>query len=80
MVQIANGLIAALGGSLQAILLLLPQSPFNFTNAIDNKFLKFINYILPINQAVAHLSAYLVAVAIYYSIRIVLRWAKIAAN
>lgn len=80
MIKIINALIAKLGSGLQALLLLLPQSPFDFTYNIDNSFIKMVNYVLPFSQAVAHLSAYISAVIIYYGLRIVLRWIKAAGD
>lgn len=80
MVDILNGLIQKAGDALQALILLLPLSPFNYVYSIDNKFIRFINYILPLPQAVAHLTAYINAVVLYYAIRIVLKWIKAAGN
>jgi hypothetical protein len=80
MVAIINALISKLGVALQALLLLLPQSPFTYILSVDNKFIQNINYILPLPQAVTHLTAMVNAVIIYYAIRIVLKWIKAAGN
>jgi hypothetical protein len=80
MVTIINALISKVGSALQWVILLLPQSPFNFTYNIDNKFIKQINYILPFSQAVAHLETVITAVVIYYGLRVILKWVKAAGN
>lgn len=79
-VGIINAIIEKFGEALQALISILPASPFNYTYTMDNKFIKIINYILPFSQAVAHLTAYLSAVVVYYGLRIVLKWIKAAGN
>jgi hypothetical protein len=80
MVSIINSLISALGSALQALLNLLPDSPFQFVYSIDNQYLNMINYFLPIKEFVACLEAYASAVLVYYVIRVPLRWAKAAGE
>lgn len=78
MIEIVNGLINALGIVLTAMLSLLPSSPFNFVQNIDADWLKAINWIFPIAEAIAMLELFLTATVSYYSIRIVLKWLKAA--
>lgn len=80
MITILNAIILSLGTILQAIIILLPESPFNFVYNIDNEFIQNINYILPLPQVVAHLTLILQAIIIYYGLRIALKWIKAAAN
>lgn len=76
MIEIINAIIEKLGVVLQAVLSLLPSSPFNFVANIDNQWLKAINWLFPVSEAIAHLELYVLAVISYYAIRIVLRWIK----
>ena len=80
MIRIINALISKLGVALQALILLLPQSPFTYIMTVDNTFIQNINYILPFPQAVAHITLMVNAVVLYYGIRIVLKWIKAAGN
>lgn len=80
MISILNAIISGLGAALGALISILPTSPFNWTYNIENKFIQQMNYILPLSQAVAHLELYVTGVAIYYGIRIVLKWIKAAGN
>jgi hypothetical protein len=80
MIGIINALISKVGIVLAAVLALLPDSPFNWTYGLDSGWIGNMNYILPFSQAVAHLEAYILAVIVYYGIRIVLRWVKAAGN
>lgn len=80
MISILNAIINSLGTILQAMLLLLPTSPFNFVLNIDNQWIKAMCWLLPFAQAVAHLQVYCVAVIAYYAIRVVLRWIKVVGS
>lgn len=78
MIRIFNGFIKGLGKILQLVLLILPESPFKWieSKTINNEWLQNANYILPFNQAVSHLSLFVSAVAVYFGLRIILRWIK----
>lgn len=80
MISILNGIINAMGDVLLIMLGLLPESPFNYVYNINSEWLANINYLFPIVQAVAHLEAFLLAVIVYYGIRIVLRWIKVVGS
>lgn len=80
MIKLINMLINGLGVALQAVLLLLPDSPFNFAHNIDSGFLGFLNFVFPVQSAVAHLVSFVTAAALYYGIRIVLRWIKASSS
>lgn len=76
MIGIFNALISKLGLILSALLLVLPDSPFNYVVNLQSSWVQAINYILPISEAVAHLEAYVTAVLVYYCLRVMLRWIK----
>lgn len=80
MVGIFNFLIKQVGLAISAVLMLLPDTPFNFDKAFDNQILGLMNYFLPVQQAVAHLVLYVTAVSVYYGLRVLLRWLKVASN
>lgn len=80
MIKILNSVISALGLALQAVLALLPDSPFHFSQNINSGFLGFISWIFPVEAAVAHLSSFCVAAAVYYGLRVILRWVKASAD
>lgn len=80
MIGIFNAIIKGFGVVLTAILSLLPKSPFVFVSSINNKYLGYINYFLPVTSAVAHLELFVAAVLIYYGLRVVLKWVKAAGN
>lgn len=80
-VGIFNKIISLIGGGLSAILFLLPNSPFSWDiSGIDNSFLKIIFWIIPIQQILASLEAYILSVGLYYAVRTILRWAKVAGE
>jgi hypothetical protein len=80
MIAILNAIIAGFGKILSTLINLLPTSPFSFSLNIDNKLIALINFIFPVSSMIAHLELYLTAVAIWYGVRIVLRWIKAASN
>lgn len=75
-----NKIIELIGGIITVILALLPTSPFQFVANLPQDWFKFINWLIPIDQAILHLEVYIVAVGIYYGIRVVLRWIKVAGS
>lgn len=79
-VNIFNWLISVIGTIISTLLSVLPDSPFSFNFAFDNQFLKAMNYVFPIQSAISHLSAYVMAVLIYYIFRVVMRWIKLASS
>lgn len=78
MIALINEIIEAVGKVLLALLNLLPDSPFNYVLNIDNQIMKFFCWIFPVPQVVSHMQAYVTAVAVYYCIRIALKWIKAA--
>ncbi|MCC7570924.1 hypothetical protein KO465_06300 [Candidatus Micrarchaeota archaeon] len=80
MIGLINRIIAGLGSIAQGLLNLLPTSPFQVVQGIDLEWLQAINYLFPVSQAVAHLQLFVVAVAFYYALRAMLRWAKVVGD
>lgn len=79
-IRVLNIVIEKLGQAIEWLLLLLPDSPFLWLEKLDSTVLDVINYVVPIPAMVSHLQLYVLAVAIYYAIRIALRWAKAAGG
>lgn len=79
MTQLLNQLFESIALVLSTILNLLPESPFKWTS-FDSGWLGAINWIFPLTGVIAHLEAYVFAVAVYYGLRIILRWVKAAGN
>ena len=58
---------------------ILPKSPFTFLEANPQvkEILEFLNWFIPIDTMVAMSEVWLTAIAIYYVVQAILRWAKI---
>lgn len=80
MTHLLNQLFVAIGGVLGVLLNLLPQSPFQYVLTVDSNTINAIAWIMPLREVVALLQAYVVAVALYYGLRIALRWLKVAGG
>ena len=76
LIGLVNGLIAALGKVLSTCLMLLPDSPFHFNEALPQKYMGYISFFVPVKEMLAIGSTWLAAILVYYSIQIVLRWTK----
>ncbi len=76
LVNMANWFIQALGVSLQAIILLLPESPFLLMFDKLPDFVIGMNWLLPISEMMATGEAWLGAIIVFYAYQIVLRWIK----
>lgn len=57
---------------------LLPKSPFVYIEASPEitKILGYFNFFIPVSSMVSVLIPWLAAIAIYYGISTILRWAK----
>lgn len=57
----------------------LPKSPFSgVIEYLDNlPALGFLNWFIPVGWIVNTMSAWLVAIAAYYALQIILRWVKV---
>ena len=56
----------------------LPDSPFTMLQASPtiSRYLRYLNYFVPINFMISVLESWLVAVAIFYVWQVLLRWTK----
>lgn len=62
---------------LSFIVVLLPDSPFTLLDYTPIRdILPYINYFIPLDFMLSTLTAWGVAITIYYAYHIVLRWAK----
>ena len=75
-IRYINIVIEKVGHALEYILSLLPDSPFIYVMNLDSDWLGYINYLFPVGGVIAHLELYLMAVGLYYFVRIALRWLK----
>lgn len=73
----ANILIEGLGLIGNAVMLLLPTSPFTQFMNVDIPYIDTLNWILPIGTFISILTAWLTCIALYYLVQVVLRWVKI---
>lgn len=77
-VNMINKIIAGIGALLTWLIDLLPNSPFNWSYNIDQAWVNNICWLIPFPTMIAHLEAVATAIAVFYGIRIALRWVKIA--
>lgn len=80
MITIINLIIKNIGAVISVVVLLLPESPFLWTQGIEAKWFRVMNWIFPIDGIVAHLTIYCTAVLTYYFLRVILRWIKVAGD
>jgi hypothetical protein len=77
MVTIVNGVIELIAKLGEAIIWLLPKSPFSaIQNLFDGEWLGYVNYYIPIAEMVNFASAWLLAIGLWYLYAIILRWVK----
>lgn len=77
MAEVINWLIDKVATLGEGITGLLPQSPFKGLQlAFDSKLLGYINYYVPIKEAVDILVAWGAAILLWYAYSIILRWVK----
>ncbi len=79
-ISIINRVIEAVGSAISAIFIFLPNSPFLWVEEIDSEVLEAINWVIPVSAMISHIQLYVTAVAIYYVLRIALRWLKAAGG
>ena len=62
---------------LGSILFFLPESPLKLMNyAPLEPYLEFLNYVLPLQEIIVFLEAWLLCITVYYVYQLVLRWLK----
>lgn len=78
LLKLMQGVLNGLGALLNVIVSVLPGSPFNglYSLVIDNKWLGYLSYIIPVPQILSLLQAWILAVTAFYLYMVVLRWIK----
>lgn len=76
-VGLINLIIKALGGIANALLTLLPPSPFTILDTLEIPYLDNINWIIPVSTIVTVTGYWIGAVGLYYVVQVVLRWIKV---
>lgn len=72
-----NLVIKEFGLLIDILMSLLPPSPFKFIlDSSVSEFLPYVNWILPIPEALAIGQTWLTAITSFYLIQIALRWVK----
>lgn len=75
-----NSILGLFGTAATALLLLLPSSPFNWNLGGASSLLTWIFWLVPIPGMITMMSAYVASVALYYVIRVALRWIKVVGS
>ena len=79
-IDIINTIIEGLGNTLDEAISVLPTSPFIYVYDLDNEWLNTINYFLPIKEYIGIMESFVIAVLMYYVVRVPLRWVKAAGD
>lgn len=76
-ITLINLIIAGIGGIGQAIIGVLPESPFqDITLDISATYLGYLNWLIPVGTLLGIFTTSLVAVGVYYIYQTILRWIK----
>ena len=73
-----NKLIEMIAVIISYLLNLLPDTPFKWAEKLQGPMWEFIQWVFPISGAIAHLQLFVIAVIVYYGLRIALKWTKAA--
>jgi len=66
-----------LNNLLAVILQLLPESPFKVTLSPElRNILGYVNWIIPFGRIVATMAVWALAIGVFYTYKVILRWAK----
>jgi len=76
MIEWINMIIKGFASSLMAVLSILPDSPFTWDLGGLSDIWYYATYFIPFQAMITVTSAYLVAVAVWYLLRWVLRFTK----
>jgi hypothetical protein len=79
-ITLINSLFNLLGSAASTLLMVLPDSPFQWNLAGTSPLLTWLFWLVPIPGILTLLSAYVTAVASYYLIRVALRWIKVVGS
>lgn len=78
--DLLNLIVEGLAEALSWILHVLPDSPFLAMEEIESPWFQTICWFFPVSAALTHLSAFVGAVGMWYGIRIIARWVKVAGS
>ena len=80
-ISVLNYIISAIGGAISFLIGFLPKSPFHYleVNSVVNKYLGYLNWIVPINYIVTFLEVWLIAIGVFYIYQVFARWVKVIA-
>lgn len=78
LLKLLQGILDGLGALLRLVIGLLPTSPFDGLRAVslENEWIGFLCYIVPMPEIIATLEAWVVSVSAFYLYSSVLRWIK----
>lgn len=77
LVWLINQLIKALGNIAEMMINILPESPFLIVENIEIPYLKYLNWVIPVEEMLVILTYWVGAIAIYYIVQVILRWVKV---
>lgn len=78
-ISLINYLIAGIGAVLKWVIDLFPDSPFSSPSAAPGSInLGYVTWVLDFPTWILHLAAMLTAIGVYYLIRVLARWVKVA--
>lgn len=76
-----NKLISGVGEGILLVLNLLPDSPWSDpAKAPDTINLGYVTWAIPFPTMLAHLALLLTAIGVYYVVRVLARWIKVARD
>lgn len=78
--NLVNSILGLFGSAASTLLLLLPNSPFQWNLNGSSSLLTWIFWLVPVPGIATMMSAYVASVALYYVIRVALRWIKVVGS
>lgn len=79
-ITLTNSFFNLLGIAASSLLMILPDSPFQWNLGGSSSLLTWLFWLVPIPGILTLLGAYVTAVASYYLIRVALRWIKVVGS
>lgn len=76
LITLFNYIVSGLCAIFKGLISLLPSSPFDFVVSLENKYISWLNYVIPVSEIIAILEGWTLCIGTFYLYRIVLRWIK----